>query len=76
MSVKGYYNFDVNVVGIDGNGNRASEMRKVQFDMFFLIHNGLNPHERSIAAKEGAVELVGKAHPSWKSLSVESCVEV
>ena len=76
MSVKGYYDFDVTVAGTDASGTVVSEFRKVRFNMIDLVRSGLNPPEKSKIAEEGAIELVRKAHPTWKDLTVTSCIEV
>ena len=76
MSVKGYFDFDVTVSGADSRGVVGSELMKVRFTMFDLIHSGTNPSDKERIAKEGAIGLVRKSHPTWTGLTVASCVEV
>jgi hypothetical protein len=77
MSVKGWFDYDVTVVGSDRTtGNAVSELRKVSFTIFDLIRSGYNPDEKANIAREGALELVKRAHPTWDCLTVQSCIEV
>ncbi len=75
MAVKGYYDFNVMVVGSDA-GEVVSEERKVRFTMFNLIRSGVDPNNRESFARNGTLDLVREAHPTWTDLTVTSAIEV
>jgi hypothetical protein len=70
MSVKGWWDYDVTVVGSDENGFAVSELRKVGFTMFDLIRSGYNPHEKENIAKAWENYKAGTCAGIWNGKDV------